>query len=135
MLLNEYEIEFKFRKIRNIRNLGNFHIRGPHIVMSRTDAQNGLDLPLSLHYNYLLLYILFSLLLTCIKRVRTWGLICAPALIDIISPIHNGSKASNISRTVNPAYKYTVLQDELDTLLRQNTLQATELPSWGNLVT
>jgi hypothetical protein len=43
MLLNEYEIEFMFRKIRNIRNLGNFHIRGPHIVMSRTDAQNGLD--------------------------------------------------------------------------------------------
>ena len=40
MLLNEYEIEFMFR---NIRNLGNVHIRGPHIVMSRTDAQNGLD--------------------------------------------------------------------------------------------
>jgi hypothetical protein len=36
MLLNEYElIEFMFRKIRNIRNLGNVHIRGPHIVMSR----------------------------------------------------------------------------------------------------
>ena len=33
-----------FRKIGNIRNLGNVHIRGPHIVMSRTDAQNGLDL-------------------------------------------------------------------------------------------
>jgi hypothetical protein len=32
-----------FRKIRNIQNLGNVHIRGPHIVMSRTDAQNGLD--------------------------------------------------------------------------------------------
>jgi hypothetical protein len=32
-----------FRKIRNIWNLGNVHIRGPHIVMSRTDAQNGLD--------------------------------------------------------------------------------------------
>jgi hypothetical protein len=47
MLLNEYEIEFMFRKIRNIRNLGNFHIRGPHIVMSRTDAQNGLDF----HFN------------------------------------------------------------------------------------
>jgi hypothetical protein len=31
MLLNEYEIEFMFRKIRN---LGNVHIRGPHIVMS-----------------------------------------------------------------------------------------------------
>ena len=45
MLLNEYEIEFMFRKIRNIRNLGNVHIRGPHIVMSRTDAQNGLDFP------------------------------------------------------------------------------------------
>jgi hypothetical protein len=42
MLLNEYEIEFMFRKIRN---LGNVHIRGPHIVMSRTDAQNGLDFP------------------------------------------------------------------------------------------
>jgi hypothetical protein len=40
MLLNEYEIEFMFRKIRN---LGNVHIRGPHIVMSRTDVQNGLD--------------------------------------------------------------------------------------------
>jgi hypothetical protein len=43
MLLNEYEIEFMFRKIRNIRNLGNVLNRGPHIVMSRTDAQNGLD--------------------------------------------------------------------------------------------
>jgi hypothetical protein len=43
MLLNEYEIEFMFRKIQNIRNLGNVHIRGPHIVTSRTDAQNGLD--------------------------------------------------------------------------------------------
>jgi hypothetical protein len=43
MLLNEYEIEFMFRKIRNIRNLGNVYMRGPHIVMSRTDAQNGLD--------------------------------------------------------------------------------------------
>jgi hypothetical protein len=47
MLLNEYEIEFMFRKIRNIWNLGNVHIRGPHIVMSRTDAQNGLDF----HFN------------------------------------------------------------------------------------
>jgi hypothetical protein len=45
MLLNEYEIEFMLRKVRNIRNLGNVHIRGPHIVMSRTDAQNGLDFP------------------------------------------------------------------------------------------
>ena len=48
MLLNEYEIEFMFRKIRN---LGNVHIRGPHIVMSRTDAQNGLDF----HFNFLLI--------------------------------------------------------------------------------
>jgi hypothetical protein len=37
-----------FRKIRNIRNLGNVHIRGPHIVMSGTDAQNGLDF----HFKY-----------------------------------------------------------------------------------
>jgi hypothetical protein len=43
MLLNEYEIEFMFSIFRN---LGNVHIRGPHIVMSRTDAQNGLDFPL-----------------------------------------------------------------------------------------
>jgi hypothetical protein len=50
MLLNEYEIEFMFRKIRNIRNLGNVYIRGPHIVMSRTDAQNGLDF----HFKYIL---------------------------------------------------------------------------------
>jgi hypothetical protein len=28
MLLNEYEIEFMFRKIRNIRNLGNVSMRG-----------------------------------------------------------------------------------------------------------
>ena len=49
MLLNEYEIEFMFRKIRNILNLGNVHIRGPHIVMSRTDAQNGLDF----HFKFL----------------------------------------------------------------------------------
>jgi hypothetical protein len=51
MLLNEYEIEFMFRKIRNIRNLGNVHIRGPHIVMSRTDAQNGLDFHFKLSQN------------------------------------------------------------------------------------
>ena len=52
MLLNEYEIEFMFRKIRNIRNLGNVHIRGPHIVMSRTDAQNGLDF----HFNDIMFF-------------------------------------------------------------------------------
>jgi hypothetical protein len=34
MLLNGYEMEFMFRKIRNIRK---------NIVVSRTDAQNGLD--------------------------------------------------------------------------------------------
>jgi hypothetical protein len=49
MLLNEYEIVFMFKKIRNIGNLGNVHIRGPHIVMSRTDAQNGLDF----HFKYI----------------------------------------------------------------------------------
>ena len=53
MLLNEYEIEFMFGKIRNIRNLGNVHIRGPHIVMSRTDAQNGLDFTLRLQSLYM----------------------------------------------------------------------------------
>jgi hypothetical protein len=34
-------------KFETIRNLGNFHIRGPHIVMSRTIAQNGHDF----HFN------------------------------------------------------------------------------------
>jgi hypothetical protein len=43
MLLNEYEIEFMFRKIQNIRIWAMFTSEGPHIVMSRTDAQNGLD--------------------------------------------------------------------------------------------
>jgi hypothetical protein len=38
-----------FRKIRNIRNLGNVYIRGPHFVMSRTDAQNGLDFHFKSH--------------------------------------------------------------------------------------
>ena len=35
MLLNEYEVEFMFRKIRNIRNwaMFNFTFKGPHIVM------------------------------------------------------------------------------------------------------
>jgi hypothetical protein len=51
MLLNEYEIEFMFRKIRNIWNLGIVHIRGPHIVMSRTDAQNGLDFHFNSRYS------------------------------------------------------------------------------------
>ena len=50
MLLNEYEIEFIFIKIRNIRNLGTVHIRGPDIVMSRTDAQNGLDFPFNISF-------------------------------------------------------------------------------------
>jgi hypothetical protein len=51
-----------FRKIRNIRNLGNVHIRGPHIVMSRTDAQNELDFHFKINahakisINYLLTY-------------------------------------------------------------------------------
>jgi hypothetical protein len=38
MLLNEYEIELMFRKIWAM-----FTLEGPHIVMSRTDAQNGYD--------------------------------------------------------------------------------------------
>jgi hypothetical protein len=54
MLLYEYEIEFMFRKIRNIRNLGNVHIRGPHIVtdivMSRSNAQNGLDFHFNVYF-------------------------------------------------------------------------------------
>jgi hypothetical protein len=33
MLLHEYEIEFMFRKIRNIRNLGNVYNRGSSIEL------------------------------------------------------------------------------------------------------
>jgi hypothetical protein len=58
MLLNEYEIEFMFRKIRN---LGNVHIRGPHIVMSRTDAQNGLDFHFKFLQPFILRIIVYSL--------------------------------------------------------------------------
>ena len=43
MLLNEYEIEFMFRIIRNIRNLGNVYIRG----FSHCYEQNALDF----HFN------------------------------------------------------------------------------------
>jgi hypothetical protein len=42
MLLSEYEIEFMFEI------WAMFTLEGPHIVMSRTDAQNGLDF----HFNY-----------------------------------------------------------------------------------
>ena len=41
-VLNECELEFVFRKIRNTRNLSNFTLSSPPIVMSRTDVQNGL---------------------------------------------------------------------------------------------
>jgi hypothetical protein len=46
-VLSEYLTPFWFAMLLNIQNLGNVHIRGPHIVMSRTDAQNGLDF----HFN------------------------------------------------------------------------------------
>ena len=52
MLLNEYEIEFMFRKIRNIRNLGNVHMRG--LPMRRTDLTSTLSIVL-LHHPGLLL--------------------------------------------------------------------------------
>ncbi len=43
MLVNEYKPEFYVRKVRKMRNLGNVYICGSPFVMSRTDAQNGLD--------------------------------------------------------------------------------------------
>jgi hypothetical protein len=43
MLLNEFEIEFMFRKVGAFEIWAMFTLDGPHIVMSRTDAQNGLD--------------------------------------------------------------------------------------------
>ena len=49
MLVNEYKPEFQFikssedSKVRKIQNLGNVYIYGSSFVMSRTDAQNGLE--------------------------------------------------------------------------------------------
>ena len=41
MILNDYEFEFMFRKIRNRRNLSNYKLSSPPIVTSRIDTQNG----------------------------------------------------------------------------------------------
>jgi hypothetical protein len=71
MLLNEYEIEFMFREIRNIRNLGNVHIRGPHIVMSRIDAQNRLDFHFTLSCIFMLEITLNKSATGCIQRDYT----------------------------------------------------------------
>ena len=68
MLLNEYEIEFMFRKIRN---LGNVHIRGPHIVMSRIDAQNRLDFHFTLSCIFMLEITLNKSATGCIQRDYT----------------------------------------------------------------
>ena len=56
MLLTEYEIEFMFRKIRNIRNLGNFHIRGPRIYEQNRCAESSHDLENSAKVSKLLLF-------------------------------------------------------------------------------
>ena len=42
IILNEYDLEFMFRKKRNMQNLSNFKLNSLPIVMSRTEAQNGL---------------------------------------------------------------------------------------------
>ena len=45
MLLNQQEPEFTFsKKFEKFRILAVFAIEGPHMVMSKTDAQNGLEL-------------------------------------------------------------------------------------------
>ena len=44
MLVNEYKPEFYVRKVRKMRNFGNCYICGSPFVISRTDAQNELDL-------------------------------------------------------------------------------------------
>ena len=43
-LLNESELEFMLRKIRNIRNLRTFKLEGTDIVMSRTNLNSTLIL-------------------------------------------------------------------------------------------
>ena len=35
---------FQFKKVRKMQNLGNVYIWGSPFVMSRTDAQNGVDI-------------------------------------------------------------------------------------------
>ncbi len=44
MLVNEYKPEFYVTKVRKMQNLGSVYNCGCPFVMSRTDAQNGLDL-------------------------------------------------------------------------------------------
>jgi hypothetical protein len=42
---------FQFKKVRKMQNLGNVYIWGSAFVMSRTDAQNGVDIIFNqLHY-------------------------------------------------------------------------------------
>ena len=48
MLLNEYEIDVMFK---TFKIWAMFTLKGPHIVMiSRTDAQNGLDFHFNIRY-------------------------------------------------------------------------------------
>ena len=88
MLLNEYEIEFMFRKIRNIRNLGNVYIRGSsaHIVMSRTDVQNGLDF----HFKYC--YLQFNVTRKIEKFLEIWSLQIVRKGIWPCPPCHDASQ-------------------------------------------
>jgi hypothetical protein len=46
MLVNEYKLyaSIQFKKVRKMQNLGNVYIWGSPFVMSRTDAQNGVDI-------------------------------------------------------------------------------------------
>jgi hypothetical protein len=46
MLVNEYKLysTFQFKKVRKMQNLGNVYVWGSPFVMSRTDAQNGVDI-------------------------------------------------------------------------------------------
>ena len=51
MLLNEYEIKFMFKKFKTFEIWAMFTLESPRIVMSKTNAQNGLDF----HFNIPLL--------------------------------------------------------------------------------
>jgi hypothetical protein len=44
MLVNEYKLYVSIQKVRKMQNLGDVYIWGSPFVMSRTEAQNGVEI-------------------------------------------------------------------------------------------
>ena len=104
MLVNEYKPEFYDRKVRKMRDLGNFHICESPFVMSRTDAQNGLysifNISPKVHAFEVLRARLFIHLPECSKTVKFYrmksSIICSLRNCEMFR-----KKAVKISKTVD----------------------------------